>query len=275
MHYNAGLIVSAGSAALIDPGPHPDDVAAAADLAASLGARVELVLLTHSHWDHILGPERLPGVPVAAHTSFAATLAAQQEPTLRMIGRWEQRFGYGREAPFTPPVITTLLGDGASLTVGDLAFQAIHIPGHAADQLALFEPASGALWAADTLSDVEIPFVSDSLDAYEQSLARLARLPMRALVPGHGNPTDDPTAIVERLSADRAYLAELRERVAAVLRAGGSLEMAVERCAGMLFREPAANAAPHRLNIESVYIELGGQADPARVGWVQEGLIDE
>lgn len=29
-----------------------------------------------------------------------------------------------------------------------------------------------------------------------------------------------------------------------------------------------------RLNVESAFIELGGAADPRRVGWAQEGLDD-
>ncbi len=35
----------------------------------------------------------------------------------------------------------------------------------------------------------------------------------------------------------------------------------------MQYRHPEDNAGPHRLNVESVYLELGGDADPALVGW--------
>ncbi len=268
MRYNAGLLASGGQVWLIDPGPHPDETAAAADLAAGLGA-IARIVLTHSHWDHILGPERLPGAPTLAHELFAPTLERNSEGTLAMIARWEARHGYHqRAAPFRPPQVDAEARDGDTARLGELELQLIHIPGHAADQLAVFEPASGALWAADTLSDAEIPFVSHSLAAYEAALAKLAALPIRALVPGHGAPSADPAEIRGRLDADRRYLAELRARVARV-------EEAVAACADLVFREPAENAGPHRLNVESAYIELGGPADPDRVGWSQKGLIDE
>ncbi|HMQ35314.1 MAG TPA: MBL fold metallo-hydrolase, partial [Chloroflexaceae bacterium] len=102
MRYNAGLLASGGQVWLIDPGPHPDETAAAADLAAGLGALAGIVL-THSHWDHILGPERLPGAPTLAHELFAPTMARHREGTLAMVARWEERHGYRRAEPFRPP----------------------------------------------------------------------------------------------------------------------------------------------------------------------------
>lgn len=275
MQYNAGLLAHGGACLLIDPGPHPDEIARAAALAAERGARVELILLTHSHWDHIFGPERLPGIPVAAHADFAATLAQHAESTLAMIQRWESRFGYERSAPFAHPAVDRPLADGATFTLGGLELQALHIPGHAADQLALFEPGSAALWAADTLSDLEIPFVSHSLAVYEQTLERLAALPIRALVPGHGGTSLDAGEIRARIDRDRTYLDQVRRAVEGVVRAGGSVEEAVAACAAVAYREPETNADPHRLNVESAYIELGGAADPDKVGWTQKGLIDE
>jgi len=274
MAYNAGLIASGTRCLLIDPGPHPDETDRAVALAAELGAAIAHVLLTHSHWDHMLGPERIPAAPVAAHADFSATLARSGR-TIAQIARWEARFGYARSGAFPLPQVALPLADDAMLPLGELVLQALHIPGHAADQLALFEPTSGALWAADTLSDLEIPFISHSLAAYERTLERLATLPIRVIVPGHGAPTSDATAIRARLDADRAYLDELRHAITLVVQAGGSVAEAVAACATMRFREPQENARPHRLNVESCYIGLGGAANPAMVGWAKQDLIDE
>jgi hypothetical protein len=38
----------------------------------------------------------------------------------------------------------------------------------------------------------------------------------------------------------------------------------------MDFRLKEKSRFDHRLNVESVYLELGGQADPRRVGWNQD-----
>lgn len=274
MAYNAGAIISGGEACLIDPGPHPDETAALAELVERQGAAVRLIVLTHSHWDHILGPERLPPAPVIAHAGYPAETAVAAPQILRQIARWEERFGYARAAPFVIPPADRALADGAELDLGGLTLRLIHIPGHAADQIAVYLPGEGALWAADTLSDLEIPFVSDSLAAYGRTLQRMAGLTIRALVPGHGAATTDQGEIRRRVEEDRRYLAELRDRVGAAVGAGGDLEAARAACAAMGYRHPDANAPMHRLNVESAFIELGGAADPRRVGWAQEGLDD-
>jgi glyoxylase-like metal-dependent hydrolase (beta-lactamase superfamily II) len=275
MAYNCGAFIGAGRAALIDPGLRPEGVATLLDLLAEQGAALERIIITHSHWDHILGPELLPPAPITAHAAYRHTLEQSSAGTLRAIARWEGHFGVERAAPFRPPMPDEAVGDGHTIAIGGLSLRLIHIPGHAADQVAIYEPQSAALWAADTLSDLEIPFVSDSLATYEATLARLAGLEIRALAPGHGAPTNDPAEIAARIAADRAYLAELRERVQAAVDSGDGVDAALAACAAMTFKHPEANARPHKLNVESVYIELGGAADPDSVGWAQKWLVDE
>ncbi len=155
----------------------------------------------------------------------------------------------------------------SQLDLNGLVLQLIHVPGHAADQLAVYEPMRGCLWSSDILSDVEIPFVSDSLAAYERTLTALAGLDLRELVPGHGHPTARPGEIQARLSEDRAYLAELRARVGRAGERGLALPEVISACADMRYRNPTENAGPHRLNVESVYLELGGAAGSESVGW--------
>jgi len=41
----------------------------------------------------------------------------------------------------------------------------------------------------------------------------------------------------------------------------------VSLCAGMAYRFRETMAVLHKLNVESAYLELGGRADPAAVGW--------
>ena len=55
----------AGEACLIDPGMDAREMQAIADIVQAQGARPAVILLTHWHWDHVLGPEYIPGVRVA------------------------------------------------------------------------------------------------------------------------------------------------------------------------------------------------------------------
>ncbi len=267
---NSGLWVSAGAACLIDPGIQMDEMDRVAQAVSAQGVQVTALVLTHSHWDHILGPQRFPGVPVVAHAGYAAALDEAEPRTRRVIARLEAEQGLTRSTPFPLPQPDQTFTQTMTLPVGDLRLRLTHAPGHAADQLTVYDPASGTLWAADMLSDQEIPFVSHSLPAYRATLATLAGWDIQTLVPGHGAPTNDRTAIAARLGEDRAYLDELAGRIGMVVTQGGSLAEAVAACAEIHFRHPAANAQPHRFNIESAYAELGGAADPTQVGWSQE-----
>jgi glyoxylase-like metal-dependent hydrolase (beta-lactamase superfamily II) len=267
---NSGVWVRDGHACLIDPGLTPAEVAALAAAVAAQGWRVDRLILTHSHWDHILGPERWPGVPVLAQAEFTAALHETAPRTQRVIAEMETKEGVQREGEFPLPQPDATFADTLDVTLGSLTLRLTHAPGHAPDQLTVYDPATGTLWAADMLSDLEIPFVSHNLRAYQATLARLAGWEIAALVPGHGTPTTDRAAIAARLADDRAYLDDLAGRVRGVIAAGGSLAAAQAACADMRFRHPADNAEPHQMNVEGAYAELGGPADPAQVGWSNE-----
>jgi glyoxylase-like metal-dependent hydrolase (beta-lactamase superfamily II) len=60
--YNAGVFSSGGAAVLIDPGIYPDEIDAIRNHVGASGAELAAIIITHSHWDHVLGPEDFPGV---------------------------------------------------------------------------------------------------------------------------------------------------------------------------------------------------------------------
>jgi glyoxylase-like metal-dependent hydrolase (beta-lactamase superfamily II) len=275
MEYNAGAFISNGEAALIDPGVHLDEMEALARLAAGQGAAPRWIILTHSHWDHIFGPEHFPGVPIIAQARYLKEVEANADGIRTEIAKWEKRFGPRRDAPFVIPRPTETVDDEATITVGGLSLRLTHVPGHASDQLAVYHAESQTFWASDILSDVEIPFVSHSLAAYEATLTRLADWAIRVLVPGHGHATTDLADIRTRLTDDRAYLAELRARVTRAVRDEKTVEETVASCADMRYHHPEENEFYHRLNAESAYLELGGEADPKRVGWNQDWSLKD
>lgn len=267
-HTNAGAYLGQGQACLVDPGVYPDEIAAWGRAVRAHGWTPRALVLTHHHWDHILGPERFPGLPVVAHAAYPAVVGGPEGAP--EVDRWTAREGIARGMPFVAPRPDLTFEDQVTLTVGDRRLELIHAPGHAPDQLVLYERAQGTLWAGDMLSDCEIPLVAHSLAAYQKTLQRLAALDVQRLIPGHGRPTDDPREIRARLGADRAYLAELRARVGRAVCEGWSVQATVaanQAFAGMGSRCPEGQAGLHALNVESAYLELGGEADPAQVGW--------
>jgi glyoxylase-like metal-dependent hydrolase (beta-lactamase superfamily II) len=268
---NTGILHDAGLAALIDPALLPDEVEDIAAFCDMQQLKVETVVLTHHHWDHVLGAARFPGAHVVAQQAYAAQTAADLERTRRSIRRYEKAEGVAADVPFDPPVPDQTIDHIIGLMVGDVRVQLFHTPGHARDHLSMYDPDAACLWAGDLLSDLEIPFVSDRLDAFERTLGMFAAMEIHLLVPGHGSYTRDGAEIRGRIDADRSYLSELRTRIEAVVLAGGTVQAAVAACADMVFRNPVANAEAHVMNVEQAFLECGGSA-PANplLGWSRE-----
>jgi hydroxyacylglutathione hydrolase len=262
---NSGAFVCQGEACLVDPGVYPDEIAVWQRAVQAHGWAPRALVLTHHHWDHILGPERFPGVPVVAHAEYLASVGGPEGAP--EVERRLAQEGIVRATPFVVPQPDEMCEGSLSLLVGDRRLELLHAPGHAPDQLVVYDPCRATLWAADMLSDREIPFVSHNLAAYEDTLARLAALDLQELIPGHGSPLAGAREIRARLDADRAYLSELRARVERAVHEGRSVGATVTFCDGMRFRCREAMAELHVLNVESAYLELGGEADPALVGW--------
>lgn len=265
---NVGIFVSQNQALLIDPGISADEVDGMRDLAFQKGWDIVGIYLTHWHWDHILGPERFPEVPIYAPPFYDEVFEPEKhDRTLIALGNWEKEAGISRATPFVIPKPDKLFANHDTLTVGDTELEIIHTPGHCKGQGALFEKNSGLLWSGDNLIDYEVPFVFHSCDAFIANLENLKTLDIRCLVPGHADPTQDPAEISRRFSHSLSYLYDLKALVTQALVDGLSgadtIELGLKQ---MPIRNPEA-LRPHRNNIGQTYLGFGGEAGIEKLGW--------
>lgn len=148
----------AGQAVAIDPSYSPEAVV---QRARDQHLAVTHVLNTHSHPDHVNGNAAaiaLTGASLVAHAS----------------------------APTAPAVAVS---DGDTLAVGSLELRFLHVPGHCADHVVIYEPRHALLVTGDLLFVGKVGGTSRDEDACVEwdSLQRLLReIPDHATVwPGH------------------------------------------------------------------------------------------
>jgi len=184
----------AREAVVIDPGDAERLVSALEQRRASCAA----ILITHGHWDHLVGVAGL-----AAATSSPVHMAADERMLLEDATRWAPAFA--QLQPYAPDVL--LAGD-ETLELAGVTFQTLRVPGHSPAHLAYY--AEGCLFSGDVLfagsvGRTDLP--GASWDRLVESIRTLAdRFPPDTIVyPGHGPETTLGTEL-ER----NPFLAELR-----------------------------------------------------------------
>ena len=189
-------IVGGETVAIIDPGPA--DRRHLAALKAAVGGRpVEAIVLSHTHRDHCAMVPLLRGQIDAPLWSGGATRHAGGAGWLADL--------LGREADL-PLVPDRVLRDGDVLEVGGLKLAAIATPGHAANHFCFGVAGTPWLLSGDHVmgwsSSMILPG-GGALAAYLGSLEKVAALPYRHYLPGHGGPIADGPGHARRLLAHR------------------------------------------------------------------------
>jgi hydroxyacylglutathione hydrolase len=271
---NSVLFISDGESVVIDPGITPVELDALREFVAARGPVVRALVLTHAHWDHLLGPAHFPEAPVLAQRAYASVLRSHTHHLQSQVDRWREAEGIVVRVPFMPPQPDYTFEQQAAVSFGDHCVQVMAAPGHAPDHCALYEPESRLLFAGDMLSDLEIPMVMDTFAAYRRTLLRLAALDVRVLVPGHGTPTADPLAIAARFAQDQAYLEAVSTCATGAVARGASPAETVQVCEHISFAQPDGYPNAHRWNIEQAYLEAGGSLEDGSgpMGWEQDWL---
>jgi hydroxyacylglutathione hydrolase len=148
---------------------------------------VNLIILTHEHYDHIGATTFFHRTAVvAAHRLAANKLELQDEfVTLHKY----------RNQPSKPFWVDVWLEDGTIIDLGNYELQVIHTPGHTSGCICLYEPRAGLLFTGDTvfaggtLSEIA---VGGNVSDYVNSVRRLSNLKSKQIYPGHGRVSSTP-----------------------------------------------------------------------------------
>ena len=209
---NVFLVKDGAEALLIDAGFSDDDSynKRMEFLRAHSDAKLRYILLTHHHYDHSSGAQRLreaTGAEIVLHVDEEKWLLSPQEetgdfeiPEDQKEAR-EQARKWREEAAKAVPDIR--VEDGAVIKVGGFHVQCLHTPGHTAGHLCFYVPEEKVLFSGDNVLGVGTAAISPpphgDMGQYVASLRRMKEVNADLLLPGHGPAVKEPQRKIQEL----------------------------------------------------------------------------
>jgi glyoxylase-like metal-dependent hydrolase (beta-lactamase superfamily II) len=261
---NAGFVVTDAGVVVVDALGAP---ALARELIAEIRRvtpqPIRYVVVTHFHADHIYGLQAfkeagatIVGHPAGREYLHSDAAALRLEASRRDLAPWVD----GQ---------TRLVGadrwvenDDAVLRVGSFEFLLRHVgPSHTPEDLVVYVPQRGVLFAGDLVFRGRIPFVGQA-DSRQwiASLNRLIEFRPKVIVPGHGPAsTEDPMADLE---LTRDYLAHLRRTMGEAARNLEPFEDAYAKADWSRFERMPLFGAANRMNAYNTYLLMEQQVEP-------------
>lgn len=168
-------------AAVVDPGGNIDRIQAEV---VKLGLRLQKILLTHGHIDHVGGAKSLAQ---AANIPIIGPHIADKY-WIDNLPKQSQNFGFLHCDAFEPD---QYLKEGDLVTVGEQTLVVLHCPGHTPGHIAFYSASSKLAWVGDILFRSSIGRTdfpqSNHQDLIHSITAKLWPLGADVkFIPGHG-----------------------------------------------------------------------------------------
>jgi len=187
---NVACIDTGDGLVLIDTPTMPEEISHWKDFIDGLKPkRVEYIIATHQHFDHVIGNNRLGGKVIMQEQ--AAESMQQPGGTLRedlaphLSGITQEQVDFIISEPLVTPTIT--FGDQMSLSKGNLNIKLFRVGGHSSGSLVVYVEEDKVLLTGDNVSSGRHPFrgTADHLEWIEV-LKWMKGLEIDTIIPGHG-----------------------------------------------------------------------------------------
>ncbi|MBD2120741.1 MBL fold metallo-hydrolase [Trichocoleus sp. FACHB-262] len=155
-----------------------------------------LAIASHIHFDHAGGLYEFDQRAIHAAEAEALRRGDDYEALCLPEQGWVQpdHFDLLPHAGFTVEQYTLreteptrVLQEGDVLDLGDRALEVLHLPGHSAGCIALYDPGSQELFSGDVIYDGELldELHCSHIPTYTATYERLQKLPVETVYPGH------------------------------------------------------------------------------------------
>ncbi|MEX8499783.1 MAG: MBL fold metallo-hydrolase [Leptothrix ochracea] len=252
---NAGVIVTDDGVVVIDAlGSPPLAQRLIDEIAKITPLPIRWVIVTHYHADHVYGLQafRALGAKIVAH-SAAREYLQSDTARLRMEASRQELFPWIDESTQLQDPDQWLADPPWHLKVGSTELVIKHVgPAHTPEDVVVYMPAAGVLFAGDLVFRGRVPFVGQAnsrrwIDALDKLLAFDARI----VVPGHGAISTD---VGTDLRQTRDYLAYLRQTMGEAAANMEPFEEAYARVDWSRFAKMPLFAVANRMNAYNTYL---------------------
>ncbi|MCH7812308.1 MAG: MBL fold metallo-hydrolase [Chloroflexi bacterium] len=229
---NVHLVIDGDEGALIDAGfSDEQSISGRLEMLKPFaGLKLRYIVITHHHFDHASGANRLreaTGARIVMHEDEAPLLARAATGELPADvetppERKEWRDGtlqFREESAKGAPDET--VSDGDTLSIGGLTLRMVHTPGHTAGHISPFLEQGRVLFAGDNVLGVGTtaipPPPHGDMAQYVESLKKMQTLEADVMCCGHGPVVREPNRKLQELIDHRR---ERDEQILALVREG-------------------------------------------------------
>lgn len=222
---NLGIIVGQDAVAVVDTGGSVEVGQRLLQAIRKITDKpIRYVINTHDHPDHIFGNAAFPHSAIfVGHHNLPGELEKRGDYYLHS---YREQLGDAAIAAvrIIPP--TLLVGNEMTLDLGHRPLRLIawSPAAHTNCDLTVLDETSGVLFSGDLVFLQHIPVVDGSLKGWLSILPRLAKLPAKVVVPGHGRLV---APWPQALDDERRYLTVLEQDTRREIAAGSRLADAV------------------------------------------------
>ena len=253
---NAGFVIAPQGVVVIDalgsPGLSRKFIA---EIQKITSKPITYVILTHYHADHVYGLQSFTdlGAKVIAQTLGREYLTSDTAQQRLATSRVELAPSVNAQTRLVAADIW--IDRDQTLELSGLSFMISQVgPAHTPDDLAIFVPSEGVLFAGDLVFKGRVPYVgtADS-KGWIKSLDKLLTVQPRVIVPGHGAYSQDPS---KDLVFTRDYLVYLRQSMQRAAQELEEFDLAYDATDWSAYQGVPLFRAANRMNAYNVYLSI-------------------